>query len=191
MKILIKAMLFLIIFFIISGAALGIAILGFGISSKPVKSDSIIILGCQVYGTVPSPFLKARLDEGLRLYNEGYGSFLILSGGRGSGEEISEAEAMKNYLQSMGVDPEKMILEDRSESTMENIEFSKEKMEEHGLKTAVIVSNKYHLKRASLIAKKVGIKASFSGVFVSQHKNHEIKGFFREILALLKFYVVG
>jgi len=170
---------------------LGFTIIYFGISAKPVKSDCIIVLGCQVYGTVPSPFLKSRLDEGLRLYKEGYGQYIIVSGGKGPGETISEAEAMKNYLASKGVEPSRIIIEDSSTSTMTNLRLSKEKMGEHQLKTAVIVSNKYHLKRASLMAEKAGIEGSSSGVYVAQYKYHEISGFLREILALLKFYILG
>ena len=168
----------------------GFSILSFGLRAKPVISDAIIVLGCQVYGTVPSAFLKARLDEGLRLYNEGYGKYIVVSGGKGKGENISEAEAMKDYLVSNSVDTSRIILEDKSRSTIENIQYSSKIIKSIGLNSAVIVSNKYHLKRALLIAEKYGLKASCSGVFVSNHIYHEITGFFREILALLKFYIV-
>ena len=74
---------------------------------------------------------------------------------------------------------------------MENLSNSKKVMVDKGFKTAVIVSNKYHLKRASLMAKKVGIDASFSGVYVTPYKSHERIGFIREIPGLLKFYILG
>jgi uncharacterized SAM-binding protein YcdF (DUF218 family) len=167
----------------------GISLLTFANNSKPAKSDCILVLGCQVYGTKPSPFLAARLDEGLRLYKEGYAKYIIVSGGRGNGENISEAEAMRNYLMDKGVEGSKIILEDKSTSTMSNIENSKVKMDEKGFNRCIIVSNKYHLKRAYLMAKKVGINATTSGVFVQDHKNHEISGFIREIAAIIKFYI--
>lgn len=170
---------------------IGFVIISFGNNAKPVKSDCIIVLGCQVYGTVPSPFLRSRLDEGCRLYNEGYGNYIIVSGGKGTGEKISEAQAMKDYLVLKGIPPEKIIIEDKSTSTLENIIFSKEKMNERGFISAVIVSNKYHLKRSSIIARKAGIEGSCSGVFVEQYKSHELAGFLREILALSRCYIIG
>lgn len=170
---------------------LGVIIFSFGENLKPVKSDCIIVLGCQVYGTVPSPFLKCRLEEGLKLYREGYGRFIIVSGGKGAGEDIPEAAAMRDYLVSIGAPPAAIIIEDQASSTYENILYSKKKMDEYDLKDAVIVSNKYHLKRASLIAEKEGMEASYSGIFVSGHEGQELKGFLREILALMKYYITG
>jgi uncharacterized SAM-binding protein YcdF (DUF218 family) len=170
---------------------LGVIIFSFGMEAKPVKSDCIIILGCQVYGNEPSPFLKYRLEEGLRLYKLGYGRFIIVSGGKGAGEDIPEALAMRDYLISIGAPSSAVIMEDKSVSTFANITNSREKMDEYGLNSAVIVSNKYHLKRASLIAQKEGVEASYSGIFVSNYKGQELKGFLREILALMKYYITG
>jgi uncharacterized SAM-binding protein YcdF (DUF218 family) len=161
----------------------------FGWRSKPVKSDSIIVLGCRVRGTTPSRFLIARLEEGLRLYNEGYGKYIIVSGGQGPGEDISEAEAMRRYLVEEGVKDSAIIMEDESTSTMENLINSKKKMDELGLKNAVVVSNKYHLKRASIMAERAKISASYSGVFVEDYLSYEISGFIREIPAFIKFLV--
>ena len=163
-------------------------IIYFGEISKPKKSDCIIVLGCQVYGTTPSPFLVWRTEQALKLYKMGYGKYIIVSGGQGSGEEISEAEAMKRYLLAKGVDSSKILIEDKSGSTMANLINSKAIMDEKGLKTAVIVSNKYHLKRASLMAKQQNINGSYSGVFVTPYKNHEFTGYVREIPALIKYY---
>lgn len=165
-------------------------IIYFGESAKPQKSDCIIVLGCSVYGTTPSPFMIWRTEEALRLYKKGYGNYIIVSGGKGPGEDISEAEAMKRYLLSKGVKPSKIIIEDKSGSTMANLINSKEIMNEKGFNTAVIVSNKYHLKRASLMAKQQKIKGSYSGVFVSPYKSHEIVGYIREVPAMGKYYLV-
>lgn len=159
----------------------------FGESAKPKKSDCIIVLGCQVYGTTPSPFLTWRTEQAFKLYREGYGKYIIVSGGKGPGENISEAEAMKRYLVSKGVDTSKILIEDKSGSTMANLINSKTIMDEKGLNTAVIVSNKYHLKRASLIAKQQSIDGSYSGVFVKPYKFHELIGYAREIPALVKY----
>lgn len=190
MKKLFKIAVGIIIIMIFIIIITSISIYNFGWKSKPVKSDTAIILGCQVYGSVPSPFLMWRCDEGLRLYKDGVVSKIIVSGGKGQGENISEAQAMKIYLISKGMDESDVIIEDESASTAANLINSSRIMKQFDLKSAVIVSNKYHLKRASLIAKSLDINASYSGVFVTPYKNHEYYGFIREIPALMKYYIV-
>lgn len=162
----------------------------FGETEKPKKSDCLIILGCKVYGSTPSPFLIWRTDQGLKLFKERSAKYIIVSGGKGEGESISEAEAMKRYLVSKGMDSSKIIIEDKSASTMANLINSKSIMGKRKFKTAIIVSNKYHLKRASLMAKDQGMEASYSGVFVKPYKSDEITGYLREIPALIKYYLV-
>lgn len=165
-------------------------IVTFGRKAKPSKANCIIVLGCQVFGTNPSPFLQTRLNEGLRLYNEGYGEYIIVSGGKGPGEDVTEAEAMKKYLVDKGVESKNIFIEDKSNSTMENLVLSKEIMDKNKLKDAVIVSNKYHLRRVSLMAKRISIDASYSGVFVKQYKFLEYKGHLREAMALVKYLII-
>lgn len=162
----------------------------FSMKAKPKESDCIIVLGCQVKGSDPSPFLQARLNECLRLYKEGYGKYIIVSGGKGAGEDITEAEAMKNFLLDKGISENNIVLEDKSTNTMDNLTFSKNVMDLKGFKTAVVVSNKYHLKRSSLMTKKLSMNTSFSGVFVSQYKLLEYKGYVREVLGIVKFWVL-
>lgn len=176
-----------VLFCVVLGALIGI----FGITAKPKESDCILVLGCQVRGTTLSQFLKARLDKGIELYNQGFAKYIIVSGGQGPGEDITEAEAMKIYLISKGVDGKNIIMEDRSGNTLENIKNSKQIMDEKGFKTAVIISNKYHLKRASVMARKAGVNASYSGTFVSRYFLNEIYGFFREIPGIIRLYILG
>lgn len=169
---------------------LGATIYSFGWRAKPQKSDCIIVLGCKVKGAQPSPFLKGRLDEGIRLFKEGYGRYIIVSGGQGPGEDITEAEAMRRYLVEKGIAQDSIILEDRSKSTIENLKNSKVIMEEKGLRNAVIVSNKFHLKRASNTVLKLGMAASYSGVFINEYKLNEVSSFIREIPALIKYIIM-
>ncbi|MBV7272999.1 YdcF family protein [Clostridiaceae bacterium UIB06] len=165
------------------------SVIYFGQNVRPQKSDCIIVLGCKVYGTTPSPFLTSRLEHAIELYEQGYGNYIIVSGGQGAGESISEAESMKRYLVSKGIKTNHIIAEDKSMTTMENLSNSKKLMERNNFKTALIVSNKYHLKRASLIALYCKINASYSGVFVKEYKSHEVAGYLREVPALIKFYL--
>lgn len=165
-------------------------IIRFSMMAKAKTSDCIIVLGCQVKGTVPSPFLQGRLKDGIRLYKEGYGKYIIVSGGKGPGEDISEAEAMKKYLLDNGIDEASIIMEDKSENTMENLTFSKEIMEAKGFNTAVVVSNKFHLRRVSLMCKSLKLNTSYSGVFLSEHQASELKGYIREVAGIYKFFLL-
>ena len=169
----------------------GIVIYSYGKKAEPEKSDCMIILGCRLYSSVPSPFLQGRLDRGIELYKKGYCRYIIVSGGMGQGETITEAEAMKQYLEKNGVPSDKIICEDKSVSTMTNIINSSKLMKEKGFDAAIIISNSYHLKRASLMAEKCGISATVSGVYMSKYPADEAAGFIREIAALWKFIVLG
>lgn len=164
-------------------------IVGFGLTSSEKKADCAIVLGCRVYGDVMSPFLRERTDEGLRLLKEDKVKYIIASGGKGQGESIEEAEAMKEYLLSKGIVEDKILVEGSSKNTYENLKYSKEIMESKNLKSAIIVSNKFHLLRSMLVAKKLGIEASYQGVFVKNHIYDEIYGYLREPLAIIKYFV--
>ncbi|WP_368488166.1 YdcF family protein [Clostridium sp. BJN0013] len=188
MKKSVKFILYFVIIVFVVTLITEVQVIYFGKNAKPKKSDCIIVLGCKVYGSTPSPFLMWRLNRSLELYRKGYGDYIIVSGGKGPGENISEAKAMKNYLVYKGADSSKVIMEDKSVSTMENLSNSKKVMVDKGFKTAVIVSNKYHLKRASLMAESQGIDGSYSGVFVYPYKNREITGYIREIPAVWKYH---
>jgi uncharacterized SAM-binding protein YcdF (DUF218 family) len=170
----------------ILGVLVAIAI--FGWTSQPNKADCIVILGASVYGTTPSPVLQARIDEGLRLYREGYAPLILVSGAQGKRENISEAEAMRRSLVSQGVPDDRILVDDRSGSTWENILFSQQLMQQKGLKSAIIVSNRYHLLRSCLMAQRLGLDASYSGIFLSDSPNTEATGFIREGLAIVAFF---
>ncbi|MCX7951577.1 MAG: YdcF family protein [Clostridiales bacterium] len=166
------------------------AVLAFGYYSKPIKSDCIIVLGCMVYGSEPSPFLKERLNEAKRLYNSGYATYIIVSGGQGKGEDITEAQAMEKYLKINGIPTKKIIKENVSRNTYENLCNSKQIMDKYKMKKAIIVSNKFHLLRAKMVAEKLNLNSTYSGVFVKRYLNHEFYGFLREPLGLIKYYFV-
>ncbi len=124
--------------------------------------DYMIILGAAVKGSTPSLTLKGRLDTALDYMNKTKKiPYVVLSGGKGSSENISEASAMKNYLIQNGVSQSKIIVEDKSTNTFENFIYSKEKIENYShskvdsLNIKVITTD-FHALRSSLIARRVG-----------------------------------
>ncbi|GAA0747121.1 YdcF family protein [Clostridium oceanicum] len=158
--------------------------------SKAVKSDSIVILGCKVYENTPSEFLKARLNRGLELYNKGFGDYIIVSGGKGEGDLKSEAKIMEEYLIKNGVEKNKIITEDKSINTWENIKYCDQIIKSNHFKSVVIVSNKYHLKRINMVCKKMKVNSSYSGVYLSSYKMEELLGVIREVVASFKYIIL-
>lgn len=113
--------------------------------------DYIIVLGAQVRKDGPSPVLKYRLDKAVEYLNENPDTVCIVSGGQGSNEPWSEAEGMARYLQEKGIDTARILPEDKSQTTEQNITNSKKLMKEGA--SVGIVTNNFHVFRALQIAK--------------------------------------
>lgn len=161
------------------------------IFSSPKKSDVIIILGCRVNGDIPSNFLMDRTMEGAKLYKEGYAKSIIVSGGQGNKEDISEAECMKRILIKEGIPENKIILEDNSRNTNQNLKYSFNIMKKEGFKSAILVSNRFHLGRIKMLAKRYKIDSSFSGTFNTKYITSEILGAIREMPAIIKDFIIA
>ncbi len=133
---------------------------------KPTDCPYVIVLGCGIRkdGTV-TPLLKGRLDAAIRWYEQGgRQARFIVSGGQGKNEVTSEAAAMKQYLLSQGIPEDKIIEENRSTTTRENLLFSKAIMEKEGRRTqCIIATSDYHVLRAVLLARELKIDAQGIG----------------------------
>lgn len=143
----------------------------------------LIVLGAQVRGERITDSLKRRLDAAL-LYHQVCASVkIIVSGGQGKGEDVSEAYAMAQYLREHGVKDEQIMLEDQSRTTRENLRFSKAYLEE--LKTPVgIVTNNFHLFRALLIGRSEGYE-NLTGIAAGCNRilflNYMVREFFAAV----------
>lgn len=124
--------------------------------------DCIIVLGAKVLGSgnASNPF-QARIDSALEYALDNPDVSIIVSGGQGPDEPISEALCAKNYLVSNGVDAGRILIEDKSTDTIENLKFSYELIPENSANVA-IVTNGFHIYRAKTIAKKVGYSNIFA-----------------------------
>ncbi|NSL50665.1 YdcF family protein [Bacillus sp. P2(2020)] len=100
--------------------------------------------------------LYNRVSKALEYLKENPTSKVVVSGGQGKGEAITEAEAMAQFFYENGIERDRIIKEEKSTTTFENIKFSKEFL--NGEKEVIIVSNDFHLYRASMIAKRLGLK---------------------------------
>lgn len=123
-------------------------------------SQYCIVLGAGVHGTTPSRVLNQRINAAYDFLTEHPDTVAILSGGQGPGEDITEAQCMKDRLISKGIDESRLYMEDRSTSTEENVAFSRKIIESLSGSTdeVTIISSDTHLYRACLIAKEAGFK---------------------------------
>lgn len=152
---------------------------------KP-ELDYIIVLGAQVRENGPSKVLQWRLDKAIAYLEENPDTKVIVSGGQGHNEPAPEAEIMRDYLVQKKVSEEKIIVEDQSHSTKENLENSKELIEEGS--QVGLVTNNFHVYRSLLIAEEVGYE-NMSGISAKSTFLYLPNNLLREYLALLKFYV--
>lgn len=127
------------------------------------NAEYIIVLGAGLTnGNEVSLTLKDRLDAAITCINDfGNDGYIVVSGGNGEDEDISEAEAMQSYLINKGIPQDKILLEDKSTTTAENIKFSKEVIEKHSDKSinqckVKVVTTDFHALRSSILAKKNG-----------------------------------
>ena len=144
--------------------------------------DYLIVLGAAVKGREPGQALRYRIDAAARYLSENPGTVAIVSGGQGPGEEITEAECMERELFRLGVPPERIVRENRSESTAENIRFSYELIEGGPFRVGILTNN-FHVYRAVSIAKKqgghtvCGVAAPYSGVVLPHYMVREFLTF--------------
>jgi uncharacterized SAM-binding protein YcdF (DUF218 family) len=128
-------------------------------NSPDGQPTTLVVLGCQVRDGRPSLMLRRRLDTAYDYLSEYEDVKVIVSGGKGDDEAISEAQCMKDYLVSCGITEDRIIMEDCSSSTRENLAFSKKIIENNGLEEKItIVTDGYHQLRATMIAENLGIE---------------------------------
>jgi len=143
-------------------AAVEILILSAMVVMPKKKLKYIIILGAQIRGKKMTGSLKRRLDKGLRYLQENPETICIVSGGKGRGEDISEAEAMFQYLCDCGIEENRIYMEDKSTTTYENLVFSKQFIDKLEKDSVGIVSNNFHIYRAMKMARILGYKKVFA-----------------------------
>ena len=156
--------------------------------TEQLDADYLIVLGCKVNGSVPSRMLRQRLDAAADYLNACPDTQVIVSGGQGYNETMTEAACMARELTARGIDPQRIILEDKATSTMENLRFSMELMDEGA--SVAIVSNEFHLYRADQMAQSLGLNAAL--IPASTEYPILLTSYtLREILAVWKYHLFG
>lgn len=186
----------LLAFVLIGCLAAGIT-LGFVVSAaNPAQLAAnryIIVLGAGVNGTVPSLTLQERINAAYRYLSGNPETVAVLSGGQGPGEDISEAACMYRELTQMGIPASRLLTEDRSTSTMENLRYSLDILEaQTGSRPGKlgIISSEYHMFRAKQFAAELGLEANCipaKTTWVPLRVNY----YLREVAAVWKYLILG
>lgn len=153
------------------------------------NEDAVIVLGSGLHGEKVSRALEERLIACLEYLEKNKNALVVVSGGQGSNEDITEALAMERYLVENGVDPSKIIKEENSTSTYENFVFSKKILDKYfnGNYTTAYITNKFHSYRAFNLAINAGIPSkSFNA---SDEVASALPAYLRETLAVVKLWI--
>ncbi|MDD3173325.1 MAG: YdcF family protein [Herbinix sp.] len=150
--------------------------------------DYIIILGAQVRGTIITKTLLKRLNMALAYMKDNPRTVAIVSGGRGENEALSEAEAMGRYLMKKGIIKNRIIKEDKSKNTFENILYSKSFLKPNS--SVAIVTNGFHIYRSISIAKKQGLN-QIQGLAAPTDHLLAVNYYVREAIGVIKDKLLG
>jgi len=122
------------------------------------EADAILVLGAAQYNGRPSPVLKARLDHALDLYRRGYAARLVFTGGVGQGDTLSEGEVSRRYALAAGVPDSVILVERRGVTSAESVGNAAALMRANDLRSALVVSDSYHMMRLDVLTRRSGIR---------------------------------
>ena len=121
-------------------------------------ADAILVLGAAQWNGKPSPVFKARLDHAIALHHRKLAPYLVVTGGIGRNDTLSEGEVALRYAIRNGIEPDHILVERSGLTSAESMTAAAELMQASGLKSAIIVSDSYHMLRVELLARRAGIK---------------------------------
>ena len=159
------------------------------VSNADHTEDVVIVLGAGINGETVSRPLAHRLDAAIDYWQQNPDAYIVVTGGLGNRAVITEAEAMAHYLIRGGVPEARILLEDRSTSTYENLLFAREILDEHfpeGFR-AVLITNDFHIYRAVRTARAVGIDVGRVGAYTDWYTWPV--NYLREMLAVANLWI--
>ena len=158
------------------------------------QSDAIVVLGSAQYNGVPSSIFEARLEHAIALYQQGVAPVIVTVGGKKSGDQFTEAEAGRDYLAAGGIPAGALLAVPEGVDTLESMRAVASTFRDRGWRTAVLVSDPWHVMRAQRMAQDQGIDASSSptrqGPAV-QTRTTQFRYILRETAAYLLYRATG
>jgi uncharacterized SAM-binding protein YcdF (DUF218 family) len=167
-----------------------------GVTRLKGEPDVVVVLGAKLWGEQPSPALRNRLDAALdylrALQAQGCMPTVVVTGGQGEDEVLSEAQCMGDYLVRGGIAPERIIREDKSTNTAENLKNTKAVLLQRGItgKNVTFVSNYFHLTRVRMLAARLTPEWQVSTLGSSvPDLSSGLYSYCRETVALVKSFL--
>ena len=156
------------------------------------REDALIVLGAGIRGDKVTLTLKLRLDKAIEYHKKNPDALIVVTGGQGFQETVTEASAMEKYLLEQGVPKDVIVKEERATSTNENMRFSKQILDERfgGKYKVAVISNNFHIYRSVVIAKMEGFE-DISHMHAGLQWYNIVQCYLRESLATLKMWVLG
>lgn len=159
-------------------------------SDEDVQFDVLIVLGAGIIEQSPSLAFKARLDTAILYLNENPDTLVITTGGFGANENYSEAYVAKKYLIEKGILENRILLEEKSTNTFDNIKYAKELLPDDFSGNVCAVSNNFHLFRARLLLNSHGFTNYAIGTEIPTYKTLNILYSIREYFSVVKYLLL-
>ncbi len=155
------------------------------------NEDAVVVLGAAIRGDKVTLPLKLRLDKAIDYHHKNPDALIVVTGGQGLQESVTEAYAMEKYLVENGVDKDKIIKEEKATSTSENMKFSKELLDDcFGTDYSVaVVTNNFHIFRGTAIAKNAGFQ-NVTHLHAGLQWYNLVPCYLRESLAIIKMIIL-
>jgi uncharacterized SAM-binding protein YcdF (DUF218 family) len=133
------------------------AVLTWALEDDARKADAIVVMGAAQYQGKPSPVLRARLDHALALWQRGLAPRMVLTGGAGEGDTVSEAAVSRVYVMNHGVPDSAILLENDGRTSAQSLRAAVDLLHERELGTAIVVSDPFHMLRLEVLGRRYGI----------------------------------
>lgn len=137
--------------------AVVLAVAATGAADQAGPADAIAVLGAAQYNGRPSPVFRARLDHAAALYRRGLAPVVLLTGGIGAGDTVSEADVGRRYLQSLGIPADSLVALPAGADTYASLAEVGAWFSERGSRRVLLVSDAFHLLRLRIIAARLGL----------------------------------
>lgn len=174
----------------VGAGALSALIMNTAHAAPPANLDYLLVLGAQVRADrTPAESLRYRLESAVAYLDDNPQTRVIVSGGQGPNEPCPEAEAMRDWLLAHGIAEERILAEDQSSTTAENVAFSA-RLIDPARDTVGVVTNDFHVWRAVRIAQRGGLEHTW-GIAAYSHPWYLPNNLLRECFAIAKNTLMG
>ena len=177
-----RAILAVIVLALLVAGGMALDIWRYGGVVSDTPADAALVLGAAVLGDEPSPVLIERLRHAYDLFEAGTVRAMVVTGGLSPEDELTEAEASRNWLMAQGVPTDAIVLENASRTTIENLQFARP-----------VLADPLHMRRAMMIADRMGIKAAPSPTQTSRYQSWgtTLPFLAREVWFMAQYLVTG